>query len=67
MSTTLWFVHRFFDPGSVTLGENNPVITNVSAVTNLSSVSQLIEGNFVIDNAGPTTIPNIYQAHNILA
>ena len=52
------FVHRFFDPGSVVLGENNPVITNESTVTNLSSASQRIEGNFVIDNAGPSTIPN---------
>ena len=38
------FAHRFFDPGSVVLGENNPVITNESTVANLSS--------------GPSTIPN---------
>jgi len=49
---------RFFEPGAVVVGENNPVLTNESVVTELSSVNQEIEGNFVIDNAGPTTIPS---------
>ena len=51
-------MYRFFDPGLVILGESNPVITNESSVDDLSSQSQRVEGNFVVDNAGPTTIPN---------